>query len=247
MTFLRSLAFNAAFYLWTATLAAAFLPALVLPRLAIVAGQRLWVAGNIRFLRRLANIAVEIRGREHIPAGAAIIAAKHQSAWDTTMWHMVLADPAVVMKRELMWIPIYGWYAAKSGMIPVDRKAGTRAMRVMLRAARRARDNGQQIVIFPQGTRVSPGTVSPYHPGVAALYTNLGVPVVPVAVNSGLFWPRRSFLRRPGTIVLEFLEPIPPGLARAVFMAEIEQRIETATRRLEAEGRGENPVDKCRE
>ncbi len=245
MTFLRSLAFNAAFYLWTAILAVAFLPALVLPRLAIVAGQRLWIAVNLRFMRRLAGIAVEIRGREHIPSGAAIVAAKHQSAWDTTMWHMVLRDPAVVMKRELMWIPIYGWYAAKSGMIPVDRKAGTRAMRAMLRAARRARDNGQQIVIFPQGTRVAPGTARPYHPGVAALYTNLDIPVVPAAVNSGLFWPRRSFLRWPGTILLEFLEPIPPGLDRAAFMAELEQRIETANRRLETEGRGEKSVDKC--
>ncbi len=160
---------------------------------------------------------------------------KHQSAWDTLAVPVLFGDVGIVIKRELLWIPCYGWYARKAGMIPVDRGAGAAALRGMLGRARAVMAEGRPIVIFPEGTRTAVGTRRPYHPGVAALYTQLDLPVVPVALNSGLFWPRRSFLKRPGRIVVEALAPLPPGLERKAFLAELQSRIETATERLIAE------------
>ena len=140
-----------------------------------------------------------------------------------------------MLKRELLWIPCYGWYARKAGMIPIDRGAGATALKAMLRRARAVMAQGRSILIFPEGTRTAVGTKRAYHPGVAALYTQLELPVVPVALNSGLFWPRRSFLKRPGRIVVEALAPLPPGLERRTFLTELQSRIETATERLVAE------------
>lgn len=239
MRIIRSNGFNLLFYLWSVFMVLAFAPALLLPYQVTVWGQRQWARG-VNFLMRLsAGIHVEFRGLEHRPRTGAIVAAKHQSAWDTLIWHVILDDPAIVMKKELLDIPVYGWMCRKSRMIAVDRKAGTKALRTMLEDGRAAVEQGRPIVIFPQGTRAAPGASVkdvPYQPGVSALYRGLDVPVVPVALNSGLFWPRRQFLRRPGTIVLEFLEPIPPGLPRKEFDALLRQRIESATAALEAEG-----------
>lgn len=235
---LRSALFNAAFYIWTVGMVILFLPALLLPWQVTVWGQRRWARGVNGLMRVLAGIDVEIRGRENLPAGGCIVASKHQSAWDTLIWHDVLDDPAVVMKRELLFIPIYGWMCLKTRMIPVDRTAGTKALRKLGADAERAVAAGRPIVIFPQGTRTAPGVGAeevPYQVGVSALYRAIAVPVVPVALNSGIFWPRRRFLRRPGTIVLEFLEPIPPGLPRKQFEQVLPERIESATRRLEQE------------
>jgi len=237
---LRALLFNVSFYVWSVAMVVAFAPALLLPYQVTVWGQRCWARGVNWLMRHTAGIAVEVRGRQHLPAGGCIVAAKHQSAWDTLVWHDILDDPAIVMKRELLWIPIYGWMCMKTRMIPVDRKAGTGALKAMLTLARQAVSLGRPIVIFPQGTRTAPGTTAeqvPYQPGVAALYRGLDVPVVPVALNSGLFWPRRDFRRYPGTVVLEFLEPIAPGLTRRAFEARLAERIEAATAQLEAEAR----------
>tara|TARA_R110002167_G_scaffold253834_2_gene460127 strand:+ start:386 stop:1129 length:744 start_codon:yes stop_codon:yes gene_type:complete len=236
--FVRAVLFNTAFYVWSVFMVVLFAPALLLPYQVTVWGQRRWARGVNLLMRLLADIRVEVRGREHLPAGGCIVAAKHQSAWDTLIWHDVLDDPAVVMKRELLFIPIYGWMCMKTRMIPVDRKAGTKALRQMAADAERAVAAGRPIVIFPQGTRTAPGAGAeqvPYQVGVSALYRAAKVPVVPVALNSGMFWPRRRFLRRQGTIVLEFLEPIPPGLPRKEFERILPERIEEATRRLEAE------------
>ncbi len=145
---------------------------------------------------------------------------------------IVLGDAAYVLKRQLLWIPIYGWYLRKLDNLSVDRAGGASALRVMVEAGKRIIAQGRSIVIFPEGTRTVPGERRPYHPGIAALYTQLDVPVVPVALNSGLFWGRRAFLKRPGRIVLEFLPSIAPGLPRKVFMRELESRIETASERL---------------
>ncbi|MBN9528569.1 MAG: 1-acyl-sn-glycerol-3-phosphate acyltransferase [Alphaproteobacteria bacterium] len=235
MLLLRSALFNLAFYLWTAGMMILYLPAIVGPRIVIVRGMEMWSDGVMWLGRFVIGVKVEIRGTEHLPAGACLLAVKHQSAWDTVKAHHLGSDPAIVMKAELLWIPLYGWYSKKVGMIPVDRTAGAKALKGMLAAARAAAAAGRPIVIFPQGTRVAPGVSVPYQPGVAALYRDLGLPVVPVALNSGLFWPRRQFLRRPGTIVVEYLPPIPPGLDRRRFMAELETAIETATDRLVAE------------
>jgi 1-acyl-sn-glycerol-3-phosphate acyltransferase len=163
---------------------------------------------------------------------------KHQSAWDTLILPVVLGDPAVVLKRELLLLPFYGWYARRAGSIAIDRKGGAAALRTMVAAARAAAAMGRPIVIFPEGTRTAPGERRPYHPGVAALYRSLGLPVVPVAVNSGLFWGRRAFMKRSGHITLAFLDPIPPGLPRRRLMQELEARIEAATAELEREAAG---------
>lgn len=238
MILLRSLAFNLAFYVWTLLMIVAHAWTLLAPPRHLIAAQRRWAKGVNRLLGALAGIEIEIRGAR--PRPPCIVASKHQSAWDTLIWHVELDAPAVVMKRELLAIPIYGRMCRHSGMIPVDRKGGAKALKDMLEHARQAAERGQPIVVFPQGTRTPPGLPVerlPYQPGVAALYRGLAVPCVPVALNSGLFWPRRAFLRRPGRIVLEYLEPIPPGLPRKSFEAELTARIEGATARLEAEGR----------
>lgn len=241
MLFFRSLTFNVCFYVWTAVMVLAYTPTLVLPYHVIVRGQRQWASHINALLRKIAGIRVEVRGREHLPRGGCIVAAKHQSAWDTLIWHQELDDPAVVMKAELLKIPVYGWMCRKTRMLTVDRTGGSAALRQLIAQAKVAIGLGRPLVIFPQGTRAAPGAsvgAVPYQPGVAALYRALDVPVVPVALNSGLFWRRHGFLRFPGTIVLEYLEPIPPGRDRKSFMAELEQRIEDSTQKLEAEARG---------
>ena len=234
MTLLRSLLFNLAFYAWTVFLGIAALPMLLTPRAMVMRFGCWWSRTVLDLARAVAGIDYELRGGEHLPSGPAIIAMKHQSAWDTLGAPALFGDVAIVVKRELLWIPCYGWYARKAGMVPIDRGAGATALKAMLRRAREVVAERRPIVIFPEGTRTAVGTKRSYHPGVAALYTQLGLPVVPVAVNSGLFWPRRSFLKQPGRIVVEMLPPLPPGLDRKAFLAELQSRIEIATERLVA-------------
>ena len=234
-TVFRSLLFNAAFFLWTAVLCVVCLPLLAAPQSVALRAGTWWSKGIVWLLGVVAGLRFEVRGREHIPVKPAIVASKHQSAWDTCIFFLLLHGPTLVTKKELFLIPFYGWLAWRAGMIGVDRKGRAGALKSMVRRAREALKAGRSVVIFPQGTRIAPGAHRPYLPGVAALYGDLQVPVVPVAVNSGLFWGRRAFVKRSGTILLQFLPAIPPGLARKDFMAELERRIETATARLEAE------------
>lgn len=237
MIALRSLAFNLALYLFTAIQAIAGLPVLIMPRRTAYRFGRAWAAAILRLCAGIAGLGYELRGGEHLPPGAAIIAMKHQSAWDTLVMPVLLGDPAVVIKRELKLVPFYGWYASRAGSIFVDRKGGASALKDMVAQAKQRAAEGRRIVIFPQGTRTAPGEHGPaYQPGVAALYQALGLPLVPAAVNSGLYWGRRAFTKRPGRIVVEFLPPIPPGRPRREAMAEMESRIEAATDRLVAEG-----------
>ena len=239
MIILRSLLFNFAFYFWTAFLGLAALPLAFAPRRWTM-GFGTWWSGTVLWLARaIAGIDYELRGSEHLPAGSSIIAMKHQSAWDTLATPVLFRDPAIVAKRELFWIPFYGWYVSRAGMIPVDRGAGAMALRKMVQHALRAVALQRPIVIFPEGTRTAVGAQRAYLPGIAALYSRLEIPVVPVALNSGLFWSRRSFLKHPGKIVVEVLPPIPPGWERRRFLAELQERIETATRRLVAEANRE--------
>jgi 1-acyl-sn-glycerol-3-phosphate acyltransferase len=235
MIWARGLAFNVAFFAWTAIAGTIGFPFLITPRAVTMQFGQFWARSILFLLRVIVGLDHEIRGLDRIPRGGCIIAMKHQSAWDTLILPAVLADPAVVLKRELLLLPFYGWYAARAGSIVIDRKGGGRTLRRMLAAARRVVAEGRPIAIFPQGTRTVPGEMRPYQPGVAALYQGLGLPVVPAAVNSGLYWGRRSFMKRPGRIVLEFLEPIAPGLPRRELMAELERRIEAATAELERE------------
>lgn len=232
MIALRSLVFQIAFYLWTAMLAVAGLPLLLAPPLAMMRFGTFWSAGTLWLLRYCVGLDHEVRGREHLPAGPVLIAMKHQSAWDTFAAPLLFRNPAVVIKRELGWIPFYGWYALKAGSIPVDRSGGAKALRRMVAASERALAEGRPIFVFPEGTRSAVGARVPYQPGIGALYRALGVPLVPVAVNSGLYWGRRHFLKRPGRITVEILPAIAPGGERRAVLAELERRIEAATARL---------------
>lgn len=232
MNLLRAFAFQFAFWIWSAVINLAWLPSLLMSPLATVRGQTIWAQGVMVLLRMLVGIRYELRGRDNIPAGPVLIAAKHQSAWDTMIFHIIAHDPAIVMKAELLKIPVYGWYCRHSRMIPIDRDTGSKAIRAMVDAAKAAAAEARPIIIFPQGTRVAPGAEAPYLPGIAALYRQLDIPVVPVALNSGVFWPRHSVRRKPGTIVLEYLPIIEPGLNRRDFMARLEAAIEPASARL---------------
>jgi 1-acyl-sn-glycerol-3-phosphate acyltransferase len=238
MTTLRSFLFNVLFALWTTLIFVLSLPTLVLPRGAVWWMGGLWVRGALLLLRAIVGLGHRVRGAETRVTGPAIYAAKHQSAWDTLVFPLLLDKPAYVLKQELIRVPLFGSYLKQCGMIPVDREGGGSALKQLLRAARTAVAQGHSILIYPEGTRTPPGERRPFHPGVAALYGDLGVPVVPVALNSGLFWGRRAFHKKPGIITIEFLPPIAPGLPRREFMRELQERLEGASQRLAAADAG---------
>ena len=234
---LRSLLFNLLFYLNLLVLLIAALPTLVLPRGAILWVVRLWARNNHWLLRTVCGISFELRGLDRIPPGPLLVASKHQSAWDTFALFPLFADPAFILKRELMWLPLFGWFAWKAGMLPVDRGARSQALAAIAACAKIELARNRQIVIFPEGTRRPPGAPPSYKYGIVHLYAESAVACLPIALNSGLFWPRRSFRRYPGTIVAEFLDPIAPGLDKQVFAERLQQAIEGATARLIAEGK----------
>jgi 1-acyl-sn-glycerol-3-phosphate acyltransferase len=232
----RSLLFNVVFYINISVRMIVALPTIMLPYSFLLGVLRRYAGSTLWFLRVICGIGVEWRGREKLPQGACIVACKHQSVWETFALFMVLPDPTYVLKRELMQLPLFGWLATKARMIPIDRGSHAKALAGMLAAARREAARGRQIVIFPEGTRRPPGAKPHYLPGAAFLYADLGLPCVPIALNSGLFWPRHSWLRRPGTVVAEVLDPIPAGLDKREFLTRLQSAIEQATARLVAEG-----------
>lgn len=237
----RSFAFVVTFYGWTSVLSPFYVPLMLLPRRAFWFMCWLWVRSCMVIVRHVAGISCEIRGQEHIPEGAVVIASKHQSSWEALIFNLHFEDCVYVLKRELFWFPCFGWFMWRIGMIGIDRKAGGSALRSLVAQAQDRVSEGRSVVIFPQGTRTAPGSERPYLPGVAALYQNCSAPVVPVALNSGLHWPRRAIWKQPGRIILEYLPPIPPGLDRRAFMETLRDRIETATQRLESEGAAHLP------
>jgi 1-acyl-sn-glycerol-3-phosphate acyltransferase len=236
---IRSVAFNVLFYLNLIVHLIAALPTLALPRWGIIAVAKFWARTNLWLLRVVCGIEAEFRGLEKIPSGPLLVSSKHQSLWETFALLPIVSDPAYIMKRELMWIPFFGWYTWKAGMIPVDRKRGSQALADMNACARRELARDRQIIIFPEGTRRPPGAEPRYKYGVVHLYAEMGVPCLPIALNSGLFWPRRSMRRYPGTIRVEVLDPIPPGLGKDVFFERLQREVEAATARLVAEGERE--------
>lgn len=235
---IRARAFLAAFYVWTAVLATLALPIFLLPQRGIFIVQVVWAHGVFFLLRWIGGVRQEITGWEKIPDGPVLFASKHQSAWDTIVFFLVRKPPPTFFfKKELLKIPIYGRFCTHSGMVPVDREAGARAMRSVLKMAAERLAEGRSLVLFPEGTRVPVGIQGKYQPGVAGIYKYLDVPVVPVALNSGLFWPKAGPTGRTGTLRMEFLDPIPPGLEKDAFLAHLSRELETATIRLmEQEG-----------
>jgi len=229
---LRSLCFNVGWYAGSVVIAILGSPILLLPRRAVIAWAVLWVDFILWWLRLTCGLRYRMTGMENLPKGPVIIACKHQSSWETLAFTKLFPDSAIVLKRELLFIPVVGWAMARAGNIAVARGDGAQALRGLMRQARAILGEGRSILIFPEGTRVAVGMENPYQVGVAALYRQLGVPVVPVALNSGLFWGRRKWVKRPGRITVEVLEPIAPGLARTAFMATLRARIEVATARL---------------
>ena len=233
MTAVRSLAYVLLFYFWTVLVAVGFTPILLGPDRWTFAMFHFWGRGVVGLLR-VCGIKVEVRGREFIPTGAALVAPKHQCMLDVFAQFTWLPGTAFVMKKELAWIPWFGWYAIKAGAIVIDRQGQAKTMRQVIREGTERFKKGRQVVIFPEGTRKAPGAPPDYKPGIAALYRELNVPVYPVATNAGVHWPAHGFMRYPGTIVFEYLEPIPPGLKRAEFMRLLEERIETKSKELMA-------------
>jgi 1-acyl-sn-glycerol-3-phosphate acyltransferase len=215
------------------------LPVLILPRGVMVRFARLWSLHFLWLCRVIGGLKVEIRGREHIPSGPLLIASKHQSMWETFALLSLFSDPCFILKRELAFIPFFGWYLFKLRNVPIDRKSGSRALVKIIRAAHKEIrvGHGRQILFFPEGTRRPPGAPPEYRHGIAQVYSGLDVPCLPIGLNAGLYWPRRSLKLRQGTIILEILPPIPPGLDRAVFFARMQDEIEHASDRLIAEGR----------
>jgi 1-acyl-sn-glycerol-3-phosphate acyltransferase len=232
--FARSLTFNALFYVNLLVHLIVALPTLVLPYPFLRPFIRSYARSSLWLLRVICGIDVAWRGADKIPPGSCIVACKHQSAWETFALYAVLDDPIYVLKRELMWIPLFGWYTWKAGLIPIDRSAGMAALARMTARAQKALagPRPRQLVIFPEGTRRAPGAEPSYKPGLVHLYRRAGLPCVPAALNSGLFWPRRSLLRLPGTIVVEFLDPIAPGDDGAAFFSQLQEKIENASTRL---------------
>ena len=239
MVLVRSILFNVLFYLNLGVLLLAAIVTLLLPRKAILYMAMLWGRISVFLLRVICNTKVEVRGIEKLPKGPLIVAAKHQSTWETFALLWLFDDFTFIVKRELMLIPLFGWFMWKGRMVPVDRGAGAQALAAMTDLARAEIRSGRQLVIFPEGTRRPPGAPPRYKYGVVHLYAEVGVPCVPIALNSGLFWPRRALTRMPGTIVVEILDPIPPGLGKDEFFARLQDDIETATARLVAEGQRE--------
>jgi len=232
MTTIRSFVFNLFFFSWTALSVVVMALLLPFPRAAMAKIVSLWANVLSAALKILVGISFVVRGRENIVQGPAIYAAKHQSAWDTFVYFLILKDPSYVLKKELLSIPVWGWAARKYGAIAVDREGGGMALKKMVADAKDRVARDMPVVIFPEGTRASPRARQPYHPGVSAFYSRIDVPVIPVALNSGLFWGRRSFVKRPGVITIEFLPAMKTGLKRREFMAILETTIETASDRL---------------
>ena len=227
VVWLRSWLYLFAFLAWTVVCGIAFLPLLLKPSWTLRA-VRIWTGGIAVLARIIAGISSRIEGREHVPPGACIIAAQHQSSFETYHLFTALSHPVFILKRELTWIPIIGWYMTRAGFVSIDRSAGAGAMRKMLREAQTALAVGHQVVVFPEGTRVLAGEGRAYRPGIAAMYAQCNVPVIPMALNTGLFWGKTRILKVPGEIVFRFLPALPVGLEKDAMLTTLRERLESA-------------------
>jgi len=240
--FLRSFLFNIVFWLWTTVLLVPCLPLLLAPRIVSYRLSVIWTTVAFFALKWICGITYELRGMENLPEGPVLVACKHQSAWDTMIFALIMRHPSFVMKRSLKRVPLFGWFLARSGMVAIDRDAGASALKDMLRESRKIVAAGRSIIIFPEGTRTRPGSSLPYHPGVYALYRDLALPTIPVALNSGLYWGRDAFVKKPGRIIFEVLPALPAGLRRGAFMTELESTVESHSAALIAEAQVKAPA-----
>ena len=242
MTIVRSIVFNVAFYISFVALMIVGLPWLAMPRPATIAYVRVWARVSVWLLATICGTRVEFRNLHLLPKGASILAIKHQSFLETFALITVLDDFTYILKKELTKIPFFGWYLMGTGQIAIDRSKKGGTLAALRRSVREKLAVGRQVVIFPEGTRRPVGVAPAYKVGVSALVADAGVACTPVALNSGVFWPRRSFIRRPGTVVIEFLPPIPSGLGKRDFMRRLEETIEPATNALVAASYATDPA-----
>ena len=242
MIILRSAIFNLCFYLNLIVQMIVFTPVyFVVPRKKSWIIAKNWVRSSSWLLKTIVGTDYTIEGSENLPAGGYIIAPKHQSSWDTISLLPHLDDPFYILKRELTWIPLFGWYVNKMRMVPINRGAREKVMPEVLRRVRAEMAEGRQLIIYPEGTRRPVGAEPQYRFGIAKIYAELDVPVVPIAMNPGLFWPRRQFRRYPGVIKVRILPPIEPGLDADIFMQRLIAAMEEATDQLLVETARENP------
>ena len=229
MLYIRSLAFNFVFYVSLVFQMILWTPYYFLsPRYRAWFVPKFWARTSLWLQEKIAGTKSEVTGIENLPDGSFILAPKHQSFWDAIAFFPYLRDPLYILKRELMWIPFFGWYIAKMEMIPVNHGKRSVALRAVVVATRKKMQNGRQLIIYPEGTRRTPGDEPAYKWGIAELYSELDLPVAPVAHVAGLYWPRRKFLRFPGTIKARFLPPIPAGLDKDEFMRRLIAETEAA-------------------
>ena len=234
MLFVRSLIFNVVFYLSISLQLVFWLPIyFLLNREDCWNVVRIWGKTSLWFQNKIVGTRYSFTGLENIPKqGGFIAGGKHQSAWETYALVLFLKDPSYILKRELMFIPVFGWFAAKAKVVAVNRGKRSVALAMMTKAAAKQIDEGRQIIIYPEGTRVAPHAPPKYKYGIAHMYKEMGCRILPMALNSGLFWPRQSFLRYPGTISMQFLPVIEPGLEMEDFRNRLESDIETASNQL---------------
>ena len=230
MVFLRSLLFNIYYFTSCAILSIGLMPLVPFGQNAAYLCCKIWNVNLIFAAKYIAGIKYQIVGE--IPTEPVIIASKHQSAWETAIFIALLPKAAYVLKKELTYIPFFGWFMLFGGMIPVNRSGGASAIKQLIKDSKARLEAGYSVIIFPEGTRKDYGSEPDYKAGIAAIYSSIGQEIVPVALNSGLFWPKKAFLKKPGTITLEFLEPIKPGLKKSEFMAELESKIESAIKKM---------------
>lgn len=234
MILLRSILFSICYYIYSLIIIIVMLPTFFMPRKWAMIMPIVWTGGGIKLLSWICDIHVKIEGKENLPkTNGYIVASKHESAMETNLFHNLVPDVFYIFKKELLWIPI-AFYGLKTGCIPIDRKGGGVTLRKMLKAAIKRFQSGQNMIIFPEGTRTPPDqeNTKPYSPGIALIYENCHVPVVPVALNTGYVWPKNSFIRYPGLVTVRILPPIEPGLPKREFLKTLQERIESEQKKL---------------
>lgn len=232
LSLIRSLAFNVAFFSWALIAAVLFSPLFIISTRAAQIAGRPWALVSLLLARFLCGIKYEIRGKENILKTPAIYASKHQSAWDTLIFLTIFPRVAYVLKKELLRLPLWGWYLWRMKMIAIDRSAGASSLKQLLKDSKAELNKNRSITIFPEGTRTKPYSTPDYQAGVTAMYSSLNVSVVPVALNSGVYWGKNAFSKKSGTIIIEFLPPIPVGLSKKEFAERLQNEIETSTNKL---------------